>query len=53
MAVRPQSPADRNLDVAALGSKGPFLGAVEESEDDAVVVFEVSGVLWFAAALDV
>jgi hypothetical protein len=53
MVVRPQPAADGHLDMAGLGSKAPFLGAVEEGEDNAVVVFEVLGLLWFAMALEV
>jgi len=49
MVVRPQPGTDGDLDVAGLGSKAPFLGAVEEGQDDAVVVFEVLRFRWFAA----
>ena len=53
MVVRPQPAADGNIDIAGLGSKSPFLGALEEGEDDAVVVLEVLRLRWFAAALEV
>jgi hypothetical protein len=53
MVVRSQPAVDGSVDIAGLGSKAPFLGAIEEGRDYAVVVFEVPGLCWFAAALEI